>query len=192
MRFDRLIAPLQRRVQLMVGRCILRAVNDDRKVQFVQVTMSEGEVREGERMQSYGFTSVPHPDCEGVAVAVGGNRNHLLVIASDDRRYRLKGLKSGEVALYDDLGQVVKLGRDGIEVESKGSIKVTAAEGAEIVATQGAKIQASAGVTIESVAGVSLRGASPLPEKGVVNGDCLCAFTGKPHPMVSIGVRATL
>ncbi|WP_431477838.1 phage baseplate assembly protein domain-containing protein [Massilia eburnea] len=58
-----------------------------------------------------GFTSVPKPGAEGVVVFVGGNRDHGLVIAVEDRRFRLKGLASGEVAIYDDQGQKVHLTR---------------------------------------------------------------------------------
>ncbi len=34
-----------------------------------------------------------------------------------DRRYRLKGLQTGEVAVYDDQGQSVTLTREGIVVD---------------------------------------------------------------------------
>jgi len=47
-------------------------------------------------------------------VALAGNRNHAIVIAIDDRRYRLSALERGEVALYDDQDQVVHLRRNGI------------------------------------------------------------------------------
>ena len=44
---------------------------------------------------------------------LGGNRDHGLVIAVDDRRYRLTALAAGEVALYDDLGKTLVLKRNG-------------------------------------------------------------------------------
>lgn len=37
-----------------------------------------------------------------------------------DRRYRLQGLKTGEVALYDDIGQCVHLTRGGILIKGAG------------------------------------------------------------------------
>ena len=37
-----------------------------------------------------------------------------------DRRYRLKGLQTGEVAVYDDQGQSVTLTREGIVVDGAG------------------------------------------------------------------------
>jgi len=113
---NKLTAPLARRVNLMVARGVLALVNDAAKMQGVQVKLLSGEVRDMERFQNYGLTSQPHAGAEVAGVFVGGNRNHGLVLAIDDRRYRLKGLQSGEVALYDDLGHIIKLSRTGIVI----------------------------------------------------------------------------
>lgn len=114
-----LIAPLARRVRLTVSRCVITAVNDSLKEQGVQMALLDGEVRDGERYQEYGFTSVPHGQAEGIAVFIGGCRDHGVVIATGDRRYRLKGLQGGEVAIYTDEGDHIKLGRGRvIEVET--------------------------------------------------------------------------
>lgn len=108
----RMMQPLQRRVMLMVGRAVLRAVNDDAKLQALKIELLADEVKDGtERFQEYGFTSHPHDGAEAVTVFMGGNRDHGLVIAVDDRRYRLKSLKQGEVALYTDEGQRLHLRR---------------------------------------------------------------------------------
>jgi phage baseplate assembly protein V len=109
-------APLARKVSLMVARGVLALVNDAAKMQGVQVTLLSGEVRDMERFQNYGYTSQPHAGAEVAAVFVGGNRDHGLALAIDDRRYRLKGLQGGEVALYDDLGHIIKLSRTGIVI----------------------------------------------------------------------------
>jgi len=39
---------------------------------------------------------------------------------------------------------------------------------------------------------IELVGASGASVKGVVQGDCLCTFTGKPHPMISVTVKGSL
>lgn len=99
----RMVAPLKRRVMLMVGRGIVRLVNDSLKLQELQVSLLADEVRNGlEHVQAYGFSAHPHPGAEAVVVFIGGNRDHGLVIAVGDRRYRLTGLAQGEVALYTD------------------------------------------------------------------------------------------
>jgi len=111
----RLVQPLQRRVLLMIGRAVIEAVNDGAKVQVLGLTALKDEVLGGaERFQEYGFTSVPHPGAEAILLAVGGNRDHPIVVAVEDRRYRLTGLAGGEMAIHDDLGQKVHLKRNGI------------------------------------------------------------------------------
>ncbi|SCU73563.1 Bacteriophage Mu Gp45 protein [Cupriavidus necator] len=116
-----MMEPLKAKVGLMVGRCVLRAVSDANKLQRAQVQVLAEETHDDvERVQQYGFTSVPFSGAEGVVVFVGGNRDHGLVIAVDDRRYRLVGLAPGEVALYDDQGQKVHLTRSGIVIDGGG------------------------------------------------------------------------
>lgn len=122
---NKVVAPLKRRVMLMVGRAVVKAVADDPKMQTLQITLLAGEVHDNvERFQNYGFTSVPHPGAEAAVMFVGGLRSHGLVVAVDDRRYRLTGLEAGEVALYDDLGQKVHLKRDQILVSSPTKVVV--------------------------------------------------------------------
>lgn len=113
----KLIAPLKRRVLLMIGRAIIQLVDDSGGIQVVQLVALDGEILDRvERFQEYGFTSVPHPGAEGALTAVGGDRSHGLLVAVEDRRYRLKGLAGGEVAIYDDQDQKVHLTRGGIHV----------------------------------------------------------------------------
>jgi len=89
-----------------------------------------------ERLQTFGFTSVPLPrdekkqaaaseeggegqkgnGPEGIALYLGGQRNHPIIIGVDDRRHRPHGLKPGENAQYDDQGQMTLLRRDGAYV----------------------------------------------------------------------------
>jgi phage gp45-like len=69
-----------------------------------------GEVIEDrEAMEHYGFTSRPLPGAEAVVIRDG---NHFIMVASDDRRYRV-ALEAGELALYDDQGQKVHFKRNG-------------------------------------------------------------------------------
>ncbi|MEJ1378180.1 MAG: phage baseplate assembly protein V [Candidatus Sedimenticola sp. (ex Thyasira tokunagai)] len=121
-----MLAPLRRRIRLMINRAVINLVNDSQGLQELQLTLLAGEEADGvERIQEYGFTSVPHAKAEAVALAVGGSRAHTVVIATDDRRYRIKGLASGEVALYDDQGQAIKLARDGIRIVAPNGMHIT-------------------------------------------------------------------
>jgi phage baseplate assembly protein V len=118
---DRLLAPLKARLANMIARAVVRLVDDGKMMQTVQVEVGADETRDGvERVQNYGFTSVPLDGAEAVVVFVGGRRDHGLAIAVDDRRHRLTGLESGEVAIYTDQG-------DAVVIRRGGTIEVTAA-----------------------------------------------------------------
>lgn len=115
--------PLADRAALSIARAILRVVDDSLPIQAVQADLLSGETRDRvERMQEYGFTSVPLPGCRGIALFVGGDRSHGAVIATEDNRYRKKGLDAGEVAIYTDEGDSIYLKRGRI-------IQITAANG---------------------------------------------------------------
>ena len=51
---------------------------------------------------------------EGIALFLGGQRNHPTVIQVDDRRHRPMGLKPGENAQYDDAQQMTLMRRNGL------------------------------------------------------------------------------
>jgi len=115
---EKMLAPLKRRVALLVTRGVVKMIKDTGGLQTLQITALADETLDGvERIQQYGITSHPHPESDCLILNVGASRSHPIVIAVDDRRYRLK-LSQGEVALYDDLGQAVKLTRSGIVIES--------------------------------------------------------------------------
>jgi len=115
---EKMLAPLKRRLALLVTRGVVKMIKDTGGLQTLQLTALADETLDGvERMQQYGLTAHPHPESDALILNVGASRSHPIVIAVDDRRYRLK-LAEGEVALYDDLGQAVKLTRGGIVLES--------------------------------------------------------------------------
>lgn len=111
----RLIEPLKRRVLMMVGRAVLSVIDDSTKVQTVQAQVLADETIDSvERFQQYGLTSVPEKDCEAIIIFPGGSRAHPVVIATDDRRYRILNLAEGEVCLYTkDHGKRVYCKTDG-------------------------------------------------------------------------------
>jgi phage baseplate assembly protein V len=125
---SRYLRPLVSRVGNMIAPARVIAVDDSTRMQSLQIQLAEGEVRgEVERPQPYGFTAHPLTDAEATVVCVGGRRDHCVVIAVDDRRYRLKGLAQGEVALYTDQGDKIVLGRGGtITITASSKVVVNA------------------------------------------------------------------
>jgi len=121
---NRLLAPLQRKLALMVGRALVKVINDTNDWQTMQVELLSGEIRDDvEYAQDYGFTSHPKPDAEAVAVCVGGSRDHVIIVKVGDRRFRLKNLAEGEVALYTDEGDAIHMKR-GNEIHVTAATKV--------------------------------------------------------------------
>ena len=114
----KIIAPLQRKIMLMIGRAVLTTIKDTDGYQKLQIALLSGDVSDGvQRLQNYGWTSVPKAGADAIFVCVGGSHDNGIVIACDDKRYRLKGLASGEVAIYTDEGDKIHLKRgNNIEI----------------------------------------------------------------------------
>ncbi len=118
---NRLLTNIKSRVLLMVGRGVLKAVADDTAVQVCQAALLDGELKSGiERAQNYGLTSVPPVGSVATLLFVGGDRSNGIVISAESRKFRLKGLQAGEVALYTDEGDEIRLKR-GHEIAVKTS-----------------------------------------------------------------------
>ncbi|MBJ8670237.1 phage baseplate assembly protein [Citrobacter koseri] len=109
----------------IVARAVITALNTAKKCQAAGLKLIAGEPKEGvEHLEPYGFTSAAQDGAEAVVLFPGGDRSHGVAVVVADRRYRLKGLKRGEVAIYDDLNQSVTLTRNGIVVDGGGKLIV--------------------------------------------------------------------
>lgn len=117
MDFAKLIAPYARAINNMLGRGSVNLIDATGTCQRLQITLEGGSPKDGiEQIEPYGFTAHAHPGAEHVSGFMAGERGNGFVIVVGDRRYRMKGLAEGEVALYDDLGQSVYLTRGGIVI----------------------------------------------------------------------------
>ncbi|KAF0145125.1 MAG: mu-like prophage Flumu protein gp45 [Nitrospirae bacterium] len=82
---------------------------------------SDEIIENREYFQHYGFTSRPLSGAEAILIQDG---NHIVMLASDDRRYRL-AIEDGEVALYTDEGDHILFKR-GKEIYIKSGNKLKA------------------------------------------------------------------
>ena len=118
--FAKQIAPYARRLSNMMARGTVTLVNAATKLQSLQLRLLAGETKDQvEYLEPYGLTSNPNPGAECLVLFLDGDRSHGVVVCVADRRYRLKNLASGEVALYDDQGQSIILLRKGIQLTDK-------------------------------------------------------------------------
>ncbi len=123
-----LVRPLQTRIANSIARAVVQLVSDEKRLQMLQLgVLADEDADDGERFQQYGFSSVPHVGAEAVVVFPGGDRGHPLVIAVDDRRHRPTGGEAGEVVIYTDEGDTIRLGRGNIiTITTTGTVNVEA------------------------------------------------------------------
>lgn len=124
------------RMHNAVKRTTVEDTNEDPL--FRESTLSlyaQEKQKEIEHMEPYGFTSrVKKPTgqkpnqqkAEGLMIFTGGNRSHGVLVVAGDRRYRMRALKEGELALFDDQGQQVHFTRDGIVTSAPKGKKIVA------------------------------------------------------------------
>jgi len=118
---------IQRAIDRSLGRirtafrAVLTNIVTDTPIQLMQAEALSGEqLQDNELMQHYGFTSAPLKDTQAIVLPIGGKTAHGIIIATEHTKYRLRGLKNGEVAIYDDQGQSIVLTRGGMVVDGAG------------------------------------------------------------------------
>lgn len=98
-------APIKRRIMLAIARGVIQSVKDTTGLQQMKLDLLADETIDRlDRVQNYGFTSVPKVGAEAVVLFLGGNRDHGVIIAADDRATRLKSLSPGDAAMYTTSG----------------------------------------------------------------------------------------
>jgi len=95
--------------------------SDSGAVQTVQGQVDAVSARDAMPvMYHYGFTASLPPGGDHVVVYRGADRSSGVVIATGHQSYRMTGLASGEMAIYDMWGRSVKLGATGITINANG------------------------------------------------------------------------
>ncbi|HII0646828.1 TPA: phage baseplate assembly protein V [Salmonella enterica subsp. enterica serovar Yopougon] len=127
--FSRLIAPVMRRLRLMIGRAVITMVNDSLKEQNLQVTSLDDEpLDDVERPQNYGQFSVPLAGAEAIVLSLGGDTDSAVAVVVEDRRYRPTGLVAGDSGIYHYEGHRIRLTKDGRAIVTCKTLEVYAEE----------------------------------------------------------------
>ncbi|WP_405424303.1 phage baseplate assembly protein V [Pantoea stewartii] len=93
----------------------LTRVKSDLKIQQAQVNGLAGEqLQDTELFQHFGFTSNPPAGTQCLVVPLGGQTSHSVIIATENEKYRITALDSGEVAIYSMDGAYVAIKRGRI------------------------------------------------------------------------------
>ncbi|PZQ44872.1 MAG: hypothetical protein DI551_09225 [Micavibrio aeruginosavorus] len=120
--------PLKRRIYSIASRGTIKGVSDGGGRQYAQVGLLAGESRDNvERIQNFGLSSNPPAGTQAVVICVGGNRDHPIIIATDNQAARIGNLKSGETVIYNAAGDFVKIEIDGkITIKASSKVRVEA------------------------------------------------------------------
>lgn len=146
----------------------LNLVKTADNIQKVQVSgLADETLQDVELMQQFGLTSVPPAGTQVVVLPMGGETTHSIVIATENGSVRIKNLKSGETAVYDESGStiILKQGRL-IEIDCD-ILKITATTKVEIsspivetdhIFTAQGQINGNGGMAVQGGSGASFTG----------------------------------
>lgn len=120
---------LSRRVQLMIGRCVLRAIAAGGGRITVGIDGLDGASMDGvELAEPTGLTCVPLDGAEGVALSIMGDGGHQVVIPLGDRRHRPRDLSPGDVSLFDHRGHRIDIVDGRIRITTPDVLEIAAAD----------------------------------------------------------------
>ena len=99
--FKRLIRPIKNRIFLMLGRAVLKLVENTEETQRIGVlALADETISRIERFQEYGFETYPITEAQVFIGFLNGNRDHGIVLCVHDERYRPTDLSEGETMMY--------------------------------------------------------------------------------------------
>lgn len=91
-------------------RGVIQTLDSADSIQKAQVSgLADELLQEVEVVQQFGFTSHPPAGSQAVVIPIGGESSHSVVIGTENASFRIKGLGSGEVAIYDQSGSSIVL-----------------------------------------------------------------------------------
>jgi phage baseplate assembly protein V len=164
------LAPLKRKVYLMIGRGILTAIKNTEKTMKIQITGLNGEtITDIERLQEYGFESYPQLTSESEVLTVfqNGNRDQGVALVVHDRANRPTDLLIGNVRVYDYNDNKITLTDTGIEIEDMNGNKITCdANGIIILDKNSNKVEMKSGQINVTGTAINMLAASEFMIKG--------------------------
>jgi hypothetical protein len=136
-----------------------------------EIMATEAQVPKGKRRY--------HMRCNKTDIMIDKDGNRITAVEKDDTTH----IKGNQTDTVDGKRTTIIEGNDEVTVNS-GDLKITVAAGKCTVSIAGK-------TAWESNGGIDLDGGSGST-KGVVQGGCLCAFTGAPHGQFSATVKASI
>ena len=185
--FEKLIKPHDDRLNNLSRLGKLLILKDGR-TQSVQAETANNEVADNAKfIEPYGFTAKPHQNSECILLNIQGNPGNVVALVIGSRELRFKALKDGEVAMYDDSGNLLHFKNAGvIDFKASDSINQSAqtvnisGTTAVNVNTQTASVKAQSLNVDADTAIISAKTATIAAETTTVNGKVNLAGGGQP------------
>lgn len=113
---NKLLHPIRDKIISMIAKALITNVDDSQKIQLVQIDLGNDEkIDTVERVQNFGLTSFPVSGSQAVVLFLAGEREHPIVIVTDDGDNR-PTLVAGEAAVYNAYSDIVKLENGTIKI----------------------------------------------------------------------------
>lgn len=182
-------------------RAIIQSVIEGTIKRVTAAGRSDETITDREAMEHYGFTSRPLAGAEAIII---NNGNHFVMIAGDDRRYRI-AIVEGEVCIYTDEGDHIRLKRNKEILISSGNKVTIEATNDVVINTINATINASAKADVNTPAATINASATALVKAPAVTiqgntigmaalggGSASCTMTGNINMTGTLAVTGNI
>ncbi len=112
--FSRLIKPRDDRLNNLsrLGKVLMMKAGN---TQSAQVQTANNEIADNVKfIEAYGFTAKPKQNSECILLNIQGNPGNVVALVIGNRELRFKALNDGEVAMYDDSGNLLHFKNGGV------------------------------------------------------------------------------
>lgn len=123
-----MISQIINKLKSLIVRGVIKSINDGSARQMVVASLLYGELKDRiERVQQFGFSSVPPAGASAIFGAVAADRNRLVCLGENHPEYRPTGKAVGETIIYDAFEQFIHLQESGqIEITAAGTVLINA------------------------------------------------------------------
>ena len=112
--FSRLIKPRDDRLNNLsrLGKVLMMKAGN---TQSAQVQTANNEIADNVKfIEAYGLTAKPKQNSECILLNIQGNPGNVVALVIGNRELRFKALNDGEVAMYDDSGNLLHFKNGGV------------------------------------------------------------------------------
>lgn len=178
--FSRLMKPRDDRLNNLsrLGKVLMMKAGN---TQSAQVQTANNEIADNVKfIEAYGFTAKPKQNSECILLNIQGNPGNVVALVIGSRELRFKELNDGEVAMYDDSGNLLHFKNGGIiDLKAPATMNQTA-QTINISGSQTVKIQTQTAVIEASTTNITADTANINASTTNITGKVNLAGGGQP------------